>query len=220
MKLITELSEEVEIIREGAGDSKKLYITGPFIQTEKVNRNGRVYKKDRMLNEVNRYIEENVKKNKAWGELGHPDGVKINEDRISHRIVELVENGNDWIGKAIITNTPMGKIVEGLMESGGYIGISTRGTGSLRMNSNGINEVQSDYRIATGGDIVLDPSGPDCWVNGIMEGVEYLWDDRTGSLKVTESAEKAKREIESIYSKRTIDEKRLFEAFNDYLKRL
>lgn len=176
MKLIKELSEEVEFISEAREDgSKNHYIKGIFIMTETVNKNGRKYVKKDMIPEVTRYVKEVVENNRAYGELGHPAGPQINLDRVSHIIKEMHWDGNNVIGKALITKTPMGEIARGLMESGAQLGVSTRGMGSLK-ESGGIMIVQSDYRIATGGDIVADPSAPQAFVQGVMENVEWIYD--------------------------------------------
>lgn len=175
MKLISELSEETQYITETREDGKKdHYIHGRFIVAEEKNRNGRIYRMNVLEPEVKRYISEVVKQNRAFGELNHPQGPTINLDRVSHIITELKKDGNYFIGKAKLTSTPMGEIARGLMESGGQLGVSTRGMGSL-VEKNGLMEVQSDFKLSTV-DLVSDPSGPGCWVNGIMEGVEWLYD--------------------------------------------
>jgi hypothetical protein len=173
MKLITELSE-VEYITEENNSKKDHYIVGRFIVCEQKNKNGRVYPIDVLEPEIERFVREMVKPGRAFGELGHPNGPSINLDRVSHMIVELNKSGNGFDGKAKITNTPMGNILKGLLESGGKLGVSTRGMGSL-VEKNGAMEVQKDFRLATI-DCVSDPSGPGAFVNGIMEGVEYFYD--------------------------------------------
>lgn len=177
MKLLREISEEVEFISERSenGD-KKQYIEGIFLQGNIANRNGRVYETKILQNEVNRYVNEVVKNSRAYGELNHPSGPQINLDRVSHIIKELRQDGNNFIGKALITNTPMGNIAKGLMESGAKLGVSSRGMGSLKSNGQGIMEVQSDFRLVTAGDIVADPSAPNAFVEGIMENVEWIYD--------------------------------------------
>ncbi len=176
MKLITETIQEINVIKEAKEDGgKNYYIEGPFLQTEIKNRNGRVYPKAIMEKEVNRYIKEYVNTNRALGELGHPEGPSINLDRVSHRIVSLKEDGNNYIGRAkIMTETPMGRIVKNLIDEGVQLGVSSRGMGSLKLNKEGINEVQDDFYLATAGDIVSDPSAPDAFVRGIMEGKEWM----------------------------------------------
>lgn len=215
MKLISEEIAEVKIImEEGREGRKSLYITGPFIQTEQKNRNGRMYRKESMEREVGRYVENYVNKGRALGELGHPDGPSINLDRVSHNIVELKQNGNDFIGKAKILETPMGNIARNLIESGVQLGVSTRGMGSLA-EVNGVQVVQDDFYLATAADIVADPSAPNAFVNGIMEGVEWIWDN--GILKA-EKLEKAKRHIEEAAAK--VSKKELEEAKIRVFKRL
>jgi len=176
MKLITEEIESVEVITENVNGKKTLFIQGPFLQTEQPNRNNRVYRLPIMEREVKRYTEQYVNKGRALGELGHPDGPTVNLDRVSHKIVELVQRGNDFIGKAQILPTPMGKIAESLLDSGVTLGVSSRGIGSVRSTREGYNEVGEDFMLATAADIVADPSAPDAFVHGIMEGKEWVWD--------------------------------------------
>lgn len=189
MKLITETIEELEVIAEAAteGNKKTLYIVGPFLQAGVVNRNGRVYPPEVMEREVNRYMKEAVATKRALGELGHPQGPSINLDRVSHMITELKRDGNNYIGKAKILETPMGNIARNLIESGVKLGVSSRGMGSLKSNAKGVNEVQGDFHLATAADIVADPSAPDAFVNGIMEGVEWIWEN--GILKAQQIQE-------------------------------
>jgi hypothetical protein len=176
MKLITELNEQVSYITEARESGEKNhYIQGIFLMSETRNRNGRVYPKNVMEKEVDRYIREVVNVNRAYGELGHPSGPSINLDRVSHIITELHWNGDNVIGKAKITKTPMGELAKGLLESGASLGVSSRGMGSLK-ESNGAMVVQSDYKIATAADIVADPSAPNAFVKGIMENVEWIYD--------------------------------------------
>ena len=178
MKLITEINESVEYIAEAREDGKKDYfIHGPFMQANIKNRNGRVYPAEVLDREVNRYVTENVQKNRAYGELGHPTSPTINLDRVIHMIKELTRDGDNFIGKAkIMTETPMGQIVKNLMDEGASLGVSSRGMGSLK-NKNGAAEVQNDFYLATAADIVADPSAPDAFVEGIMEGKEWVWDN-------------------------------------------
>jgi len=178
MKLITEINESVEYIAEAREDGKKDYfIRGPFMQANIKNRNGRVYPAEVLQKEVDRYVNENVQKNRAYGELGHPTSPTINLDRVSHMIKELTRDGDNFIGKAkIMTETPMGRIVKNLMDEGASLGVSSRGMGSLK-NKNGAAEVQNDFYLATAADIVADPSAPDAFVEGIMEGKEWVWDN-------------------------------------------
>lgn len=177
MKLITELVESVEYLSEAKenGD-KEHYIHGIFLQANKKNRNGRIYPLNIMEGEVNRYMSETVKNNRAYGELGHPEGPSINLDRVSHIITELSRDGDNFIGKAKLTDTPMGNIAKGLLKSGANLGVSSRGMGSLKPTRDGAMEVQNDFRLATAADIVADPSAPDAFVKGVMENVEWIYD--------------------------------------------
>ena len=176
MKLIREEIEKVKVLTEGTGSNKKFYVEGIFLQSECVNRNGRMYPFSIMEREVKRYNEQYVQKGRALGELGHPDGPTVNLDRVSHKIISLSCEGNNWIGKAQILSTPMGKIVEALLKDGVCLGVSSRGIGSLRENNKGYKEVGEDFMLATAADIVADPSAPDAFVQGIMEGKEWCWD--------------------------------------------
>lgn len=214
MKLICEQSEDIKYITETTENGQKnLFITGVFMVSEEPNKNGRIYPKGVMEAEVKRYMEEAVAKNRAYGELGHPQGPAINLDRVSHMIKELRMDGNVVIGKAQITNTPMGNIVKGLMESGANLGISSRGLGSLKENKNGIMEVQNDFRLATAGDIVADPSAPGAFVKGIMENVEYYYDITKGTW-IQEKVEPIRESMRKL-SVRELNEKKLqyFETF-------
>lgn len=177
MKLITELFENVEYLSEAKENGEKEhYIHGIFLQANKQNRNGRYYPLHTMEKEVNRYMNETIKHNRAYGELGHPQGPSINLDRVSHIITELYRDGDNFIGKARLTDTPMGNIAKGLLKSGANLGVSSRGMGSLKPMKDGIMEVQGDFHLATAADIVADPSAPDAFVKGIMEGVEWIYD--------------------------------------------
>ena len=176
MKLIRETVEEVQVITESKNGVKTLFITGPFLVAEKANKNGRMYRSETLSKEVGRYNEEYVTKGRAFGELGHPDTPSINLDRVSHLITNLKQEGNIWVGKAKILETPMGKIAKSLMEGGACLGVSSRGMGSLK-EVNGVNVVQDDYYLATAADIVADPSAPGAFVQGIMEGREWVWDN-------------------------------------------
>ena len=219
MKLITETFDELQYVTEAKEDgSKNLYIEGIFLQSAIKNRNGRMYPEEVMDREVARYMKEAVETKTAMGELGHPNGPQINLDRVSHRIVSLRKEGTDYVGKALITNTPMGNIARGLMESGARLGVSSRGMGSLKLNKEGVNEVQDDFRLATAADIVADPSAPNAWVDGIMESVDWVYDERLG-WKAIEIAEQAKREIENAVSSRELEERKL-KLFETYLQRL
>lgn len=217
MKLFTELVEEVEVITEQDESGKKqLYIEGIFLQANLKNRNGRVYPMSVMENEVNRYNNEVISKNRAFGELGHPSGPSINLDRVSHIITELKRDGNNFIGKARITETPMGQIARGIMESGGQLGVSSRAMGSLK-EQNGVMVIQDDLKISTAADIVADPSAPDAFVNGIMEGVEWIFDPIKGTW-LEEKAEKIVSDIQKM-SKSQLEEKKLI-IFENYLTSL
>ena len=176
MKLITENINEVRVLTEEKGGVKSLFIEGPFLVAETKNRNGRVYPSQTMKKEVDRYNEEYISKNRAFGELGHPDSPTINLDRVSHLIVKLTQNGDVFEGKAKILDSPMGKIAKSLMEGGATLGVSSRGMGSLK-EMNGVNVVQPDFYLATAADIVADPSAPGAFVQGIMEGKEWVWDN-------------------------------------------
>ena len=176
MKLITEAIHDVQVITEEKNGVKSLFISGPFLVAEMKNKNGRMYRTETLAKEVGRYNEEYVSKNRAFGELGHPDSPTINLDRVSHLITSLKQEGNQWIGKAKILETPMGKIAKSLMEGGATLGVSSRGMGSLKQE-NGVNVVQDDYYLATAADIVADPSAPGAFVQGIMEGKEWVWDN-------------------------------------------
>ena len=185
MKLITEQIEDVQVITEGTGADKKLYIEGVFLQSELKNRNGRVYPFQVLEREVGRYNEEYVKTKRALGELGHPDGPTDNLDRVSHRITELRAEGNNFMGKAQILDTPMGKIAKSLLGEGVQLGVSSRGMGSIDKRED-TSYVMDDFMLATAADIVADPSAPDAFVNGIMEGKEWVWDN--GILKESKVA--------------------------------
>ena len=176
MRLIKEFNESITYLTEESKDPKKpnVFIEGVFLQSDLKNKNGRVYPKEIMQREVQRYVNENVKTKRAYGELGHPDGPTVNLDRVSHMITDLREDGNNWIGKAKIMDTPMGRIVKELISEGAQLGVSSRGLGSLK-EKNGINEVQGDFMLATAADIVADPSAPDAFVSGIMEGKEWVF---------------------------------------------
>ena len=202
MKLITEVTETLNYLAEEKDGKKALYIEGPFLQSEVVNRNGRKYMKESMAREVERYTEQYINKNRAFGELGHPDTPSINLDRVSHLVTSLRQEGNDWIGKAKILDTPMGNIVKSLIEGGAQIGVSSRGMGSLK-NVNGINVVQDDFHLATAADIVADPSAPNAFVQGIMEGKEWMlvngvWTEQDYSKAKQTIVKASQREIEEV----------------------
>mgnify|MGYP005625858419 FL=1 len=214
MKLITETIEDVQVITEGKGDSKKLYIEGVFLQSELKNRNGRMYPFSVLQKEVNRYNEEYIKTSRALGELGHPDGPTVNLDRVSHRIVSLAEDGTNFRGKAQILDTPMGKIASSLLGEGVKLGVSSRGMGSIDRRED-CNVVMDDFMLATAADIVADPSAPDAFVNGIMEGKEWAWDN--GILKETKVA---KYQSYMNNATRKNLEERTLRVFEDFLSGL
>lgn len=191
MKLIQELNEEVKYLYEASNEEgkKNLYLQGVFLQAAIPNRNRRIYPEEVLGREVDRYLKEAISRKNAWGELNHPSGPSINLDRVCLRTTELKKEGTNWVGKAIVTPTPMGNIVRGLVESGGQLGVSSRALGSLKPLKDDINEVQDDLRLLAI-DCVGDPSAPSAWVNGIMEGVEFCFDDK-GRI----AEEKARAEI-------------------------
>ena len=211
MKLITETIENVEVITEGKGADKKLYIEGVFLQSEIKNRNGRMYPFSVLEKEVQRYNEEYVKTSRALGELGHPDGPTVNLDRVSHRITSLRAEGNNFIGRAQILNTPNGNIAKALLDEGVKLGVSSRGMGSIDKRED-CGVVMDDFMLATAADIVADPSAPDAFVNGIMEGKEWAWDN--GILKETKVA-KYQRYMDNA-TRRNLEERTL-QVFNDFL---
>lgn len=216
MKLISELTEEVKyLVEEKEKGKKEFYIEGIFLQGAIQNRNGRVYPVEVLEKEVKRYNEEYVVKNRAYGELGHPQGPSINLERVSHITKSLVREGSNFIGKAKIMDTPYGNIVKNLMSEGAMLGVSSRGMGSLKVNKEGVNEVQDDFFLATAADIVADPSAPDAFVQGIMEGVDWVWDN--GILKA-QKMEEMKQEIEKASSKNIQQTKiKVFEQFMAFI---
>ena len=216
MKLIREEIEAVEVITESRGGKKTLYIKGPFLQTETVNRNQRMYRLPVMQKEVKRYTESYINKGRALGELGHPDGPTVNLDRVSHKIVSLEQKGNNFIGKAQILSTPMGKIAESLLKEGVTLGVSSRGIGSIAQNKEGFMEVGEDFMLATAADIVADPSAPDAFVQGIMEGKEWVWE---GGVLREKFAEKTRRTINTLVDQKRLEEHKLG-LFNDFVKSL
>jgi hypothetical protein len=216
MKLIREEIEKVEVITEEKNGKKVLFIQGPFLQTEQQNRNGRVYRRDVMEREVKRYAEQYISKGRALGELGHPEGPTINLDRVSHKIISLEQKGNDFIGKAQILSTPMGKIAESLLKDGVTLGVSSRGIGSLRPTKEGYSEVGEDFMLATAADIVADPSAPDAFVQGIMEGKEWVWE---GGILRERLAEQTKNKINTLVDQNVLEEYKL-SIFNEFLNSL
>jgi hypothetical protein len=216
MKLITEMNEDIKITEELNEETseKNYYIEGIFMQAEQKNRNGRVYPRSVLMDEVKRYNNEYVQKNRALGELNHPQGPTVNLDRVSHMIKELREQGDDVYGKAKIMDTPMGDIAKNLIKEGAKLGVSSRGMGSLKQNKSGVNEVQKDFMLAAV-DIVADPSAPNAFVNGIMEGAEWVWDG--GVLREKQMSE-YKEQIERT-SKRELEQKAI-KVFEDFIKNL
>jgi hypothetical protein len=211
MKLITESIEDVQVLVEESNGKKNLYIEGVFLQGDIKNRNGRVYPFRVLEREVGRYNESYVAAGRALGELGHPDGPTVNLDRVSHKIVSLRAEGSNFIGKAQILSTPMGNIAKSLLESGVKLGVSSRGMGSIE-EKNGANYVRDDFMLATAADIVADPSAPDAFVNGIMEGKEWVWDN--GILKESKVAKYQRYISES--TRKNIEERSL-KVFEDFL---
>lgn len=216
MKLITEVVEDINILTEETKDGKKThFIEGIFLQSNLQNRNGRVYPKEVMAKEVERYNESYVKSNRALGELGHPDGPSINLDRVSHMIVSLKEDGDNYIGKAKLMDTPMGNIAKGLIEGGAKLGVSSRGMGTLKTNKDGINEVQNDFYLATAADIVADPSAPDAFVQGIMENKEWIV---VNGIWTEQQCDMTKRYIKKA-SRKDLEEAKL-RVFESFLNRV
>lgn len=198
MKLIKELNETVEFItEEKLGKGKEYYIKGVFLQSNLKNRNGRVYPKEVLQKEVKRYNDQYILKNRAFGELGHPDSPTINLDRVSHMIKELYEDGDNFIGKAKIMDTPYGKIVKNLLDEGASIGVSSRGMGTLRSGKDGVAEVSNDFVLATAADIVADPSAPDAFVEGVMESKEWAFVNGKFVEKDLEETQKGIRKAKS-----------------------
>lgn len=202
MKLIKEVNEHIEYLSEEKDGKKVLHIQGPFLVAERKNKNGRLYEYNTMRKEVHRYTEEYINKNRAFGELGHPESPTINLDRVAILITGLSEDGNQWIGKAKVLDTPMGNIARSLIEGGAQLGVSSRGMGSLK-NVNGVNIVQPDFYLATAADIVADPSAPGAFVQGIMEGKEWMlvngvWTEAEHSQAIQEIRRATTKEIEQV----------------------
>ena len=216
MKLIREVFETTNlIVEEKLGKPKQYFIEGVFLQSEIVNRNGRMYKEDIMDKEVGRYIKEAVENNRAYGELGHPDGPGINLDRVSHMITSLRKEGTNYIGRAKILETPMGQIARGLLEGGANLGVSSRAMGSLKTNNEGVQIVQDDFMLSTAADIVADPSAPDAYVRGIMENKEWIFVD--GKF-VEQNIEEVKSLIKKT-SSRNLEEAKI-RAFQHFLSKI
>ena len=216
MKLITEEISKVEFIVEGKGSAKKMYIEGVFLQGNICNRNGRMYPMETLAREVKRYDENFIQKGRALGELGHPDGPTVNLDRVSHKIVSLTQEGNNFRGKAQLLETPMGKIAKSLIDEGVCLGVSSRGVGSLKMTNEGHKVVGEDFMLATAADIVADPSAPDAFVQGIMEGKEWVYDS-TNKVWVAESI---KNIIEKDVQRKKLTEERKLQHFEKFISML
>lgn len=223
MKLIKEVVEDIQYISESDEKTgkKNYFIEGIIMQGDLKNRNGRVYPKEVLMRETNRYNENYVSKNRAYGELGHPQGPTINLDRVSHMFTELKEDGSNVVGRAKIMDTPMGKIVKNLIDEGAQLGISSRGMGSIKKGKSGIMEVQNDFMLATAGDIVADPSAPDAFVNGIMEGVEYYYDIASGTWQAQQAFEQIEEEIKETAKRSTRElEEKAAVLFNRFIQSL
>jgi len=216
MKLITEEISSVKFVTEGKGSSKKMYIEGTFLQGEIKNRNGRMYPVSTLAKEVGRYNESFVNKGRALGELGHPDGPTVNLDRVSHKIVSLRQEGNNFVGKAQLLDTPMGKIAKSLLDEGVMLGVSSRGIGSIKEDTNGVKVVGEDFMLATAADIVADPSAPDAFVSGIMEGKEGIWE---GGILREQLAKRTQQRINTLVVEKRLEEHKL-ELFNNFLSNL
>ena len=216
MKLIAETNFDnvnVNITEAADGKGKNYFIEGIFMQGGIKNRNGRMYPMETLDKEVNRYNDTFIKQNRAYGELGHPEGPTINLERVSHMMKDLHREGNNYVGKAKIMDTPYGKIVKSLIDEGANLGVSSRGMGSLRLNSDGINEVQGDFQLATAGDIVANPSAPNAFVNGVMEGVEWVYDAATNSWQSQAVIEEVVRTGNESIKKLNENSVKLFEKF-------
>jgi len=216
MKLIREEIESVEFLVENRNGKKSMYIEGVFLQGNIKNRNGRMYPMETLRKEVARYNENHVQSGRALGELGHPDTPTVNLDRVSHKIVSLKESGSNFIGKAKVLGTPMGKIASSLIDEGVKLGVSSRGIGSLKPTREGVNIVSDDFMLATAADIVADPSAPDAFVEGIMEGKDWVWD---GGILREKFAEKTYATINTLVDQKALDEKKL-SLFNDFLSNI
>ena len=216
MKLIREEIETVDFIVEEKNGKKNMYIEGIFLQGDLQNRNGRMYPMATLRKEVYRYNENHIQKGRALGELGHPEGPTVNLDRVSHKIVSLKESGSNFIGKAKLLNTPMGNIAKSLIDEGVKLGVSSRGIGSLKPTREGVQVVSDDFMLSTAADIVADPSAPDAFVEGIMEGKEWVWD---GGVLREQNIAKTYREINTLVTQKQLDEKKV-ELFTDFLNTL
>jgi hypothetical protein len=216
MKLITEQIDDVEVIVENRNGKKSMFIEGIFLQGDIQNRNGRMYPMDTLRKEVQRYNESFVDSGRAVGELGHPEGPTVNLDRVSHKIVSLKESGTNFVGKAKILSTPMGKIAQNLIDEGVKLGVSSRGLGTLAVNEDGIKVVSDDFMLATAADIVSDPSAPDAFVSGIMEGKDWVWD---GGVVREQLAKKTYKTINTLVDNKQLEENKLG-LFQNFLSNL
>ena len=216
MKLITEEIESVEFLVETKNGKKSMYIEGVFLQGNIKNRNGRMYPMETLRREVGRYNENHVQSGRALGELGHPEGPTVNLDRVSHKIVSLKESGSNFVGKAKILGTPMGKIASSLIDEGVKLGVSSRGIGSLKPTREGLNVVGDDFMLATAADIVADPSAPDAFVEGIMEGKEWVWE---GNSFREQLATDTKNKINALAAQKALEEHKL-SLFNEFINSL
>ena len=216
MKLITEQLDDVEVIVENRNGKKSMFIEGIFLQGDIQNRNGRMYPMNTLRKEVQRYNESFVDSGRAVGELGHPEGPTVNLDRVSHKIVSLKESGSNFIGKAKLLNTPMGKIAQNLIDEGVKLGVSSRGLGTLAVNEDGIKVVSDDFMLATAADIVSDPSAPDAFVSGIMEGKDWVWD---GGVVREQLARKTYKTVNTLVDNKQLEENKLA-VFQNFLSNL
>jgi hypothetical protein len=218
MKLITEVHDPLELITEGEGAEKKHYLKGLFLEFDGPNRNGRIYRSEYHDDAVKTWIKEKMEDKRGWGELDHPEGATINLRNVSHRIIEMHKDGSNWFGKSILSNEGMGKIAMGLLATGGNLGSSSRGVGSVKEMTEGVLEVQRDYRIITPSDLVSDPSAHGAIMAGIMEGVEYYYDETHGTY-IAEKATTLKNEVRRMSLKEIEDKKvALIEKFLSELR--
>ena len=216
MKLITEQIDDVEVIVENRNGKKSMFIEGIFLQGDIKNRNGRMYPMDTLRREVTRYNEAFVESGRAVGELGHPEGPTVNLDRVSHKIVSLRESGSNYVGKAKILSTPMGKIAQNLIDEGVKLGVSSRGLGTLATNNEGVKIVSDDFTLATAADIVADPSAPDAFVQGIMEGKDWGWD---GGVVREQLARRTFKQVNTLVDNKQLEENKLG-LFQQFLSNL
>ena len=216
MKLITEQIDDVEVIVENRNGKKSMFIEGIFLQGDIKNRNGRMYPMETLRREVTRYNEAFVESGRAVGELGHPEGPTVNLDRVSHKIVSLRESGSNYVGKAKILSTPMGKIAQNLIDEGVKLGVSSRGLGTLATNNEGVKIVSDDFTLATAADIVADPSAPDAFVQGIMEAKDWVWD---GGVVREQLARKTFKQVNTLVDNKQLEENKLG-LFQQFLSNL